>query len=192
MCRSISASKRPDRKGRRPRRQLWPPECRPTQGRGSRRRACFGAIRSRLLRRVAVMPADRAICFHHPDQKYRPDRDGKKGLDVGFGHRGIDSRRTEREQAEDTNDVEPGHDNALESIALGSTGDPLRTIGETTIRGTAAGVVVQCDSPSCSPTRTSVGKPDNLHQKILARPFFRYAEKDQTSDADPSALAAQR
>lgn len=138
------------------------------------------------------MPPDQAVCFHHADQKYGSDRDGKKRLDVGFGNRGIDSRRAEREQAEDRNDVERGHDKALESIALGSTGDPFAAIAEATIRGTAAGLVVQCDSSSCSPTRTSGGKPGNLHQRILARPFFRYAEKDQTMDVGPSALAAQR
>jgi hypothetical protein len=124
------------------------------------------------------MPAHQSVCFHHADQKHRPDRDGEKRLDSTVGIPGINRSSTEPDYAKDTDDVERGHDNAPEIVALSLAVNALTAIAEAWVGNMFASVTLHVIHRLCLRRRLLAVKPYNLHQIALARAFFRYAEKD--------------
>ena len=125
------------------------------------------------------MPSEQTVGFREPNENcWRGSNDGE-GPDVGIGQHAIDCGGAECDQAQDSDDVQRGHEDAPEGIALGSTGDPLATIAEATTTVIAAGVGIHVSG--CLDVRCEQlsGNQDTLHQRTPARSFFRYVERDE-------------
>jgi hypothetical protein len=125
-----------------------------------------------------VVPSEQAASFHETDQKRRSDCNNRERPDVGIGKRAIDRHSAEHDQAQNSDDIQRGHEDIPEGVALDSTGDAPAAIAESAVLGTSADFVVQGSDRLGVRHDLSTGKPDTLRRKVLARPLFRYAKKD--------------